>query len=670
MNVRIVPCTECRRNRRKCVRPSLSPECVRCKKLGKICKQPTKQESQQEALEISKNQDIIKLEEQVLQLEEAIHYMEQQLNMYRRGRSRSSSSSHMSNTMIQSLFNNWKCKIANGTFQIETGIRNISELLQFNTSISYLSPLNYDSSSSVSSDDSYYRGRDAGIVLNFEKEVKGSLIPFTITLMAKTITSAPSHIPVALLIPTALLLDPKSLVDQLLDIYFQCHNIFSPLVHEKSYRDRLATVQDPLTDPVTLSICSYVCSTPCQNVSFTPREKRNMGDYFYAKARDIILDQFDQPEKRLETAMSINLLMQYMHITLKIGECRRLVSLSYHILVDLRNDYSDLRVPTDIDDTADVLDLPYSEPDNEEEPIENVDKVLLARHLTVAAVLSRLLDYIVSDKSDKRGFHFPSWTYIADEPDSTKRFVRSQNWLIRLHNHKFVRNFLVNIHRLQLGKSCAFSFESILVMEELIKEYTRSVPADVRLCADMNNTAMCFEAMNTTTDSVLLINFMHFHVLQMSVYSCLLRPKALSDQGQQILSLVQEHSLSKALKSCQLMLRAIHRLAVTDATSCNYLISASEYLFHAMDVLILLAMSSNKQIAKEAGAMMKSCLNELELIGSSQGNHMPQTDAASGASNARRFMMKDGKFDIEYYDKFPHPWFAIMYDASHFISSQ
>lgn len=118
-------------------------------------------------------------------------------------------------------------------------------------------------------------------------------------------------------------------------------------------------------------------------------------------------------------------------------------------------------------------------------------------------------------------------------------------------------------------------------MEELIKEYTRTVPADVRLCADMNNTAMCFEAMNTTTDSVLLINFMHFHVLQMSVYSCLLRPRALSDQGQQILSVVQEHSLSKALKSCQLMLRAIHRLAVTDATSCEYMMFCNYFNIHS-----------------------------------------------------------------------------------------
>lgn len=87
-----------------------------------------------------------------------------------------------------------------------------------------------------------------------------------------------------------------------------------------------------------------------------------------------------------------------------------------------------------------------------------------------------------------------------------------------------------------------------------------------------------------------------------------------------------------------------------------------------MDVLIILAMSPNKQTALEAGAMMKSCLSELQMIGAAQGNHIPEGDTAP--LDKKRFLMKDGKFDIEYYDKFPHPWFAIMYDASHFISSQ
>lgn len=87
-----------------------------------------------------------------------------------------------------------------------------------------------------------------------------------------------------------------------------------------------------------------------------------------------------------------------------------------------------------------------------------------------------------------------------------------------------------------------------------------------------------------------------------------------------------------------------------------------------MDVLIILAMSSNEQTAKEAGAMMNSCLKELQVIGATQGNHMPQPDSLPRSQ--KRFNIKDGKFDIEYYDKFPHPWFAIMYDVSHFISSK
>lgn len=93
--------------------------------------------------------------------------MEQELHTYHCNRSSNIQPlSELSNTMIQSLFQNWKISIKNGSFQIETGIRNISELLQFDPTISYLSPLSFESSSSVLSasnsffysKDSYYRG--------------------------------------------------------------------------------------------------------------------------------------------------------------------------------------------------------------------------------------------------------------------------------------------------------------------------------------------------------------------------------------------------------------------------------------------------------------------------------------------------------------------------------
>jgi hypothetical protein len=111
-------------------------------------------------------------------------------------------------------------------------------------------------------------------------------------------------------------------------------------------------------------------------------------------------------------------------------------------------------------------------------------------------------------------------------------------------------------------------------MEDVMKEWAAAIPAEFRLCSDLYDSELCYKAIDEATDSVLLTNFIQFHIFHVSIYSCLLQPKSLSDYGQQLLSWVQEHSLSKALKSCQLVLHAIHRLAVADATSCKFFCSS------------------------------------------------------------------------------------------------
>ena len=92
-------------------------------------------------------------------------------------------------------------------------------------------------------------------------------------------------------------------------------------------------------------------------------------------------------------------------------------------------------------------------------------------------------------------------------------------------------------------------------------------------------------------------------------------------------------------------------------------------MFHALDVLILLTLSPNKQIATEASSMMSSCLEELDMIILAQGHQVPSTEIDSSPLTTNRFKVKDGIFDVSYYDQFPQPWFAIMYDASHYIAS-
>lgn len=99
-----------------------------------------------------------------------------------------------------------------------------------------------------------------------------------------------------------------------------------------------------------------------------------------------------------------------------------------------------------------------------------------------------------------------------------------------------------------------------------------------------------------------------------------------------------------------------------------YLISATEYLFHVLDVLVMLSLSPNKQIVKEAKSMMKSCLDELDLVGCAQGYQPLQSKTS--AKKTRKVRMKDCRLDVDYYDQFPHPWFAMVSDASHYFTSR
>jgi len=98
-----------------------------------------------------------------------------------------------------------------------------------------------------------------------------------------------------------------------------------------------------------------------------------------------------------------------------------------------------------------------------------------------------------------------------------------------------------------------------------------SLPAEFRLCNDLYDKEACFKAIDQATDSVVLATFIHFHMFHVSTYSCLLQPKTLHDETQQQLpAWVQEHSLQKALRSCQLALYAIHRLTMAETNSCKY----------------------------------------------------------------------------------------------------
>jgi hypothetical protein len=99
----------------------------------------------------------------------------------------------------------------------------------------------------------------------------------------------------------------------------------------------------------------------------------------------------------------------------------------------------------------------------------------------------------------------------------------------------------------------------------------------------------------------------------------------------------------------------------------HYTLAASDYLFHAIDVLVLLSLSPNTYVAKEARQIMRDCLTEIDGIKFMREHHVPKRSSPIFAGDMN--FDDASTFNLEYYDQYPQPWFAMMYDASRYIAS-
>lgn len=331
------------------------------------------------------------LQSQIKGLETAVKNMELLL----------SSSCRRNTNPIQNVISQWKVQLKNGTFRIETGIQSITDLIAFQSNkLSYLSPFS-----------------EKLMVFKFNTESnKQLLIPFTMRLLVNSPQKSLKTID-TLDLPDHWNIDAINMtIGQMVDVYFKCHYLYMPLLHKASFMETFKQLEHPEDDLLTLSICANVCTSPCDHIPCLPSDRRKLGDYFYIKAKSILLDQFDLVEKRLENVISINLLSKYMHMTLKYRESRRLIGLAYQICIDLYYDNTE-----------------YDE----------LHQMLYSRHITITTYMNRFMNYVSSNPLFDAFFHLPEWKCMPDEKEEIQQYVIAQNWLLRLYNHPFVDSFLV-----------------------------------------------------------------------------------------------------------------------------------------------------------------------------------------------------------------------------------
>lgn len=94
---------------------------------------------------------------------------------------------------------------------------------------------------------------------------------------------------------------------------------------------------------------------------------------------------------------------------------------------------------------------------------------------------------------------------------------------------------------------------------------------------------------------------------------------------------------------------------------------ACDFLFRIIDIMLLLSLSPNPFISSETTKILRDCMNDLDQVDFVKQYRVPieSSPIHLGLVNLDH---PTSLFHLEYYNQYPQPWFAMVYDASHFIA--
>jgi hypothetical protein len=337
----------------------------------------------------------------------------------------------------------WDLTLVDGKLRLESTIQGIAELMAYGHALQrYLSPF-------------------AGVFENtsflFETTQPQSLLPTVIQVVSRRpvirrggnfITRSAMltkynfllqrHHP-AVLLAAAGEPPPTSCIDDLMRTYFTCFNPALPLIHAPSYLAEYETVIRPnyLQHALTLSICSMICSSTCRHLVYNNYERRILADYFYEKAIDLLDDFFDDPDRRLETLMVINLLTQYQEMTLRVKDARKWSTIAYMIAQDLRQEHNiHRRAPPSPSTDSTSHDPTYTTKDR--------DVALITRHYVMTLYTQKFLSFILDHETATWEF-FDAYPllYLEDECELSYVYIGAYNHILQVACHPVILDFRV-----------------------------------------------------------------------------------------------------------------------------------------------------------------------------------------------------------------------------------
>lgn len=390
----------------------------------------------------------------------------------------------------------WDIQFINGELRLGSEIKSLEELMLYGQSaIRYLSPF----------------GKTFGTTsLKFER-INPSFIKTAMHIVSRfNIHGSNQHISAAAISQRfssgfVQFIQPRNVLNRLVDLFFSCFNSTMPMIHEPSFREHYNELEDPMTDSVTLAICAGSAISTCRHSFFNSQEKRYIGEFFYKHAMDKLLEMFDEPDRALESLLVINVLQLFMITTLRFAESKKWATIAVLLAVNLQKEnpgcllgYSSLPLLT------------------------RVKYATIHRNSVAAECVLAVVEFVVNNRRDEIIQTKVKFDILPDESESAKGLIDMLNHALLLALHPASIVVVTQARNMAAGEAAELNFEEIIQFEGVVLDWWHNLPDYLKICSEPYNCTA--EIIQSTNDIKKLLMTCYLYTITLSIQECLIEP--------------------------------------------------------------------------------------------------------------------------------------------------
>ncbi|KAI7849003.1 hypothetical protein BDC45DRAFT_293739 [Circinella umbellata] len=357
----------------------------------------------------------------------------------------------------------------------------------------------------------------------------------------------------------------RSMINHLINSYTNHHTSRRLFLHTPTFIEHYNNLQDPLTCSITLAASIHTLCIARRIITDSATERREIANFFYKRCQEMLYDMFDDPTRKFETVIVINLLQYFtMFVLLRFTEARRWATIACSLCKDLES--GNIEREKDKAEAIPVIRLLTS----------RVRRVLLKRHSSYAENTLHLLDIMIEGKMFRADSATLGMTVIFMEPmpgedEGSRDLVEAHNRLLELCTCPYMAAITSHIDTLDssLSSNHEVTLDILERLDTAIQEWWSDLPIYLRLCDDLYEMDLN-DVLENNESAPKAIIFSFIQSILFKIYGCVLDIKRRSTGLQERSSENNSHDKNNSLyhratlhaaeRSCEHLLSTIIRM--------------------------------------------------------------------------------------------------------------